>query len=157
MGRVGVAAGHGGDRIVVLVEHAQHGLVDLDGHDASGVAVADLHGLAGDLGGAARGDLSLGPNRTPVDLGWRPGRPEVSLVDRVWAWQSPGDMTKGQRSTGAFRCEGTPGTVSVVVESGSPAALARPAQHRDERNPRRHGREQGQDQAQPGRSGVQPR
>jgi hypothetical protein len=43
---VGVGAGHGDDRFVVLVEDAEHGVADLDGDDASGVAETDLHGLA---------------------------------------------------------------------------------------------------------------
>lgn len=47
-------AGHDGEDLVVLVEDAQHGVLDLDGDGGAGVAKADRLALADDLDAAAR-------------------------------------------------------------------------------------------------------
>src|SRR5260370_28448115 len=49
----------GGDQLAVLVDDAQGGVAELDGHGLPGVAEADLDTLAGDLDAAAAGHLAL--------------------------------------------------------------------------------------------------
>jgi len=54
-------AGHDGEDLVVLVEDAQHGVLDLDSDGGAGVAKADRLALADDLDAAAAGDPALDP------------------------------------------------------------------------------------------------
>jgi len=70
---------------LVLVEHAQHGVLDLDGDGRAGVTEADLHALTDDLDAAAAGD-------PPLDADWGIGGDGrwTSGAGAVGAW--PGQI-----------------------------------------------------------------
>ncbi len=71
--------------MVVVVVDPQGGLVNLDGHDLSGITQPDLHPLADDLGAAAARHRALDPSGSLVQQrsrAWRTGALESGALGR---------------------------------------------------------------------------
>src|SRR5262245_3062869 len=75
----------------MLVEHAKHGVFDLDGDGCAGVVEAYVHALADDLDTAAAGDSPLHSDGYVGRGGWWTGHTRAAQPGPVGGRQREGD------------------------------------------------------------------